>query len=721
MSNDSPRYLPSNTLNRLVESNVGSSRVAIKADLVGKIIYDDPAVFMRLRLDEVNNNCVAMCAASLKAENREDINLLKEFAEKASKKLPDAEEVEEANDKANDPNKERRSGNHGCAEEKRVYEPLVRDILSEFLFLPSESSLLQVRLFTHIINFDQATGPHRFQRTNGTLKADEPHTFGFPSVSPDIIISPHGVGASHSKKWRDRDAFCEVKPSKKQGPKPAIAGTIPAIVTQSADYERLFMSARPFMLFCVGIFGTEFSIRICDRDGVTFSPIYDMFQDTETLVRVVRSLTCNLSIDELGLDPIVRVLTDQETEELPGKSKYPSAPRQWCTIGSATWTSLSFLGHGTNVWRVREYGVGVTQQPFLHGTEMIMKTARRSSARTPESNVYLSIEQPSPEGLAKFECGGDLRFPECAGFPVTAQNLRSHVHKFLPDGDNHPPTPVLCRLVLGTVGRPMWEYKSDRDLLTGFRDALQAHKDLCKQGILHGDISPGNILLTEDQTAPFRGFITDPDFARIERSTLSKRKLEVTSTVNPQNRHNDRWHMLSGTETATRTYTTFESTVSVKQGAGMTGTTQFMAWQILWGVINPGKRVVHEAKHDVESFIWVLSYCVMRNLYHRAAKGTAPKEVGDQCKAFRFLFRRAFSQTTVDHIANERHSWSRGLIFPQDQRINAIITNFMSNALATLFETLQILVHRAGDPGDRTPLTHDALLAAVNDAIASLS
>ena len=42
------------------------------------------------------------------------------------------------------------------------------------------------------------------------------------------------------------------------------------------------------------------------------------------------------------------------------------------------------------------------------------------------------------------------------------------------------------------------------------------------------------------------------------------------------------------------------------------------------------EQVVHEATHDVESFVWVLSYCVMRNLYHRASRRTAPKEVRDQ-------------------------------------------------------------------------------------------
>jgi len=43
---------------------------------------------------------------------------------------------------------------------------------------------------------------------------------------------------------------------------------------------------------CVGIliFGTEFSIEIFDHNGITFLPAYDMFQDTETSICVVRTL-----------------------------------------------------------------------------------------------------------------------------------------------------------------------------------------------------------------------------------------------------------------------------------------------------------------------------------------------------------------------------------------------------------------------------------------------
>jgi hypothetical protein len=75
---------------------------------------------------------------------------------------------------------------------------------------------------------------------------------------------------------------------------------------------------------------------------------------------------------------------------------------------------------------------------------MIMKTAWRNSARTPESDIYMSIDQP-PEGLAKFECGGDVKFD---GYPITVQNLRSDpVRNLPPEGNFNPPTPILHRLI----------------------------------------------------------------------------------------------------------------------------------------------------------------------------------------------------------------------------------------------------------------------------------
>ena len=88
---------------------------------------------------------------------------------------------------------------------------------------------------------------------------------------------------------------------------------------------------------------------------------------------------------------------------------------------------------------------------------MIMKTAWRSGARIPESDIYMSIPDPYPKGGAQFKCG-DVEFP-LTGLPITVWNK---------DRQNLEPetsTPILHRLFLLTVGRPMWEYVSECDLL----------------------------------------------------------------------------------------------------------------------------------------------------------------------------------------------------------------------------------------------------------------
>ena len=107
----------------------------------------------------------------------------------------------------------------------------------------------------------------------------------------------------------------------------------------------------------------------------------------------------------------------------------------------------------------------------------------------------------------------------------------------------------------------------------------------------------------------------------------------------------------------------------------------------------------------------------MRNIQLRAINKSSPADVHAQCKAFRTIFYRTFGQTAPDYITNERHSLSRAFTFPTDPRVDRIVANFMSSAL---FFDLRILVHAAQDPVNPENLTHDALFAVVDKAIASL-
>jgi hypothetical protein len=68
------------------------------------------------------------------------------------------------------------------------------------------------------------------------LKADEPHTFefdNFPAWNRHVQI-------------QDRDAFGEMKPSNKQGPKLASRGKIPSIVTHLPTMHVLHVRIRPW-------------------------------------------------------------------------------------------------------------------------------------------------------------------------------------------------------------------------------------------------------------------------------------------------------------------------------------------------------------------------------------------------------------------------------------------------------------------------------------------
>jgi len=131
------------------------------------------------------------------------------------------------------------------------------------------------------------------------------------------------------------------------------------------------------------------------------------------------------------------------------------------------------------------------------------------------------------------------------------------------------------------------------------------------------------------------------------------------------------------------------------------------------------RGVVHEANHDIESFIWVFSYCVMRNLLIRSSNQPNP-ELKGQCKDFREEFALVFAQTTFKKIETMRNHKSPALTFPENPAVNRIIESFMSESLLNLFLDLQDLIYSAHKRRNAAPLTHDQLLEVINTAINSL-
>ncbi|TFK23763.1 hypothetical protein FA15DRAFT_593600, partial [Coprinopsis marcescibilis] len=73
-----------------------------------------------------------------------------------------------------------------------------------------------------------------------------------------------------------------------------------------------------------------------------------------------------------------------------------------------------------------------------------------------------------------------------------------------------------CRLTLERYGPSIVNFQSASQALKALHDAISAHKELFKAGILHGDISINNILLGQPNAEPgWRGVLIDLDMAKL--------------------------------------------------------------------------------------------------------------------------------------------------------------------------------------------------------------
>lgn len=303
-----------------------------------------------------------------------------------------------------------------------------------------------------------------------SLSADFGHTH-FQIVKPDFTLLKSEVESAKSRLWRDREAFCEVKASAKDSPNSTKSpGNATAVLVQAADYARLHMSASPFQLFSIGllIFGDKFAVAYFDRGRAQVSPEFDMWEELPRFIRVVRCMTWHMSAIELGQDPTVSLVPGTLKESYP---KYKvtmggrNDDREWYTEGVPIWSSVSLFGRGTAIWKVKD---------AKNNKTLILKSYWHPKRRISESDIYKSVEGTHP-ALAKFEDGDDVHFPG-EDLPISAATLRSPNNRVAAQSVKNDP--ILHRILLSTVGKPLWEADSEYELIRGMRDAIQGISDL---------------------------------------------------------------------------------------------------------------------------------------------------------------------------------------------------------------------------------------------------
>lgn len=341
-----------------------------------------------------------------------------------------------------------------------------------------------------------------------------------PYSKPDLRLGDPSV---ELKTWRDLAAFGEVKPQAVQGMAPGQAVKASNALVQSGDYARLHLAGSPFRLFSIGLMitGNNFQVGIFDRAGVMVSSSMSMWTNTKTFIRVIRSLTCSLSQTEMGCDPSVfelppsaewyplirdkakslgvprdslgypsfivncrkriTILNPMDTRSRLERDREDWETQEWLTIGPPIWTSLSLLGRGTSIWRVMPFH----PDKFDPSANVyILKNTWRNSHRSSESEIYETVEG-GPDGVANFYYGGDAVFPWLATSPaISVVNIRNADYRInranlldIPTHRSIDSTPMLHRLILKTVGRPLWDAVNWMELMKGFRSALTGALD----------------------------------------------------------------------------------------------------------------------------------------------------------------------------------------------------------------------------------------------------
>ena len=369
---------------------------------------------------------------------------------------------------------------------------------------------------------------------------------------PDIslIDLPHSRVVPTNYLWRQCAVFMEVKKDGRDGPlnTDSIKAQLPqgepvgtsrammgckTIITQIADNARILMATRPFLRFCLHITfcGTNFNLALFDRNGAIISRTYNFKTHLGLFIRVIRRLSCEMNAYDLGLDTTVR------PEGCLGAVDYPSylvkiSDETWYrTEGVPLWQSTSLLGRGTLVFNAREHS---EPNGMLH----ILKNAWREDGRLKESELYELMQDSDgpfkyPKTLAKFIVGGDI--PLHKGAMVTIEGHRARFgSKLIGNGA------TIHRLVLASRGESLGSYNSFKQLLKAawgivvgknfvygfladsFLIPLLAHKKLNCQGILHGDLSYGNMFLLEPAQDHVYGFLADLDLASIDDQALDK-------------------------------------------------------------------------------------------------------------------------------------------------------------------------------------------------------
>ncbi|KAJ7269839.1 hypothetical protein C8J57DRAFT_322116 [Mycena rebaudengoi] len=458
--------------------------------------------------------------------------------------------------------------------------------------------------------------------------------------------------------------------------------------------------------FVVSVFNTQARLFRVDRSGYIVSEAFDWAGSRRIFPEFYWRLYNGGSDNRmLGEDDTLTVPTEEEKKEMyahidripafQGLSFFQATSRsRWVdvdvgggktkkcfTVSAPIFQSKGLFCRGTRVDRV-------LIPDEISADDLIpkvyaLKDAWRQSCRQPESDFYAVIQDYIDK-----ELGGEMPkgLTMCVGSHQLA-TLNSDIHRTTTAelrGGHRLQDREHDRSLLNDVGFPLSEYTSTKQLVQALRDAIAGHEIALKAGVLHRDISVGNVLICGDTSEKgHHGFVLDWDYSEFTTAGLETLHTLGKTVVEDLEKH---------LKDITGTYP-FLSIADLQYVAGL-----------LKAVEQPDIPVPefrHACKHDLESFYWLLIWILLRHANHLLGNSACSD---------------LFDDTQLTKAIGMKRDWLADDDRPEDLiRDNPPLSQLVVD-LTTIFYNSRRSSRRNPTPVDAT---HETVLAAFDAALLS--
>ncbi|KGQ06989.1 hypothetical protein BBAD15_g7714 [Beauveria bassiana D1-5] len=313
------------------------------------------------------------------------------------------------------------------------------------------------------------------------------------------------------------------------------------LVALCASAQAVFY-LQPTRLFLHAFYirGSLVEFWVLDRSGVYCSKAMDVRQDAELFLSLFQYYEM-MTDQELGMSSIFS--TDDQGQYILLNENNGTADRLYVDTTPIV-TRQTLIGAATVVYRAKLSG----SDEWSHAVKIKWPSA---NARPENELLEIAMERKA-WGAAKLVlyreyeitanlrrgmgCGEQRKLPS----QVTAADEQNEetktgngdipgVLQFTEKARRSFDSRTLVCVVTSPLGRPLHTFQTRLELLEALRDAIKCHRSLyLDAGLLHGDISPGNMIITDTPGAGQpRGILIDLEFA-MPRDPAPKRDPNVT-------------------------------------------------------------------------------------------------------------------------------------------------------------------------------------------------